>query len=84
MGGTPHSDYISLERYHYGGAVSQCAWSALFCRLESLKTDCIRKFWFSDIIVMWRAMVVWEWNRRVTVPCAILIVVPVRCPIPKT
>ncbi len=27
---------------------------------------------------MWRAVVLWEWSRKVTVPCAILIVVPVR------
>ncbi len=64
--------------------------AALFLnvRVEHLSADWNRlrlivsaKFWFSDIIVMWRAVVVWEWNRRVTVPCAILIVVPVRFPI---
>lgn len=52
--------------------------SPLTSRSESRPLTMVLKFWISDIVVMWRAVVLWEWSRKVTVPCAILIVVPVR------
>lgn len=76
MGSPAQRDCVQVVSHNDNRPILFGAFCAVLTWWHSRLTLC--KFWISDMVVMWRACVLWVWNRYIFGTAVVFSIVPVR------